>query len=333
MGNKKQRRGMGPRHFGPAGPPKGFDEEVMKKNDKSRAAELVGVLKPMLAETCKNVGKVKYPVLATPKIDGIRCLTVVGGRPKSRSLKDIPNNHIRYMMETWGMEGLDGELWIKGADNFGEVSGAVMRVEGEPDFEYKVFDIWDRPDLSYEKRMTLLKHRLRKPRPPWVKLVLPEICYNSNGLMSYWSKQADLGFEGAIFRDPEGKYKYGRSTRGMMAKLKLFEDDEAEIIGFEELMHNKNPAKKNKLGRTERSSAKAGKVPAGKLGKFECRDLKTGIKFEVGTGFTDKQRKDFWRDRQVYVGMILKYRHQPSGAKAKPRFSSFQGFRSKEDMS
>ena len=150
--------------------------------------------------------------------------------------------------------------------------------------------------------------------------------------MKFWDKCAGRGYEGAIFRDPKGGYKFGRSTRGMMAKLKMFQDDEAEIIGFQEQMSNQNPAKKNALGRTERSTAKAGKVPAGKLGKFECRDLKSGIEFEVGTGFTDKQRKDYWRDRQVYVGMILKYKHQPSGALAKPRFPGFLGFRSKDDM-
>ena len=329
MANK---RGMGAKHFGPAATvqPR-FD--VAAEAACSEVPRLVGKLKPMLAETCKSIEKVKYPVLATPKIDGIRCLTVEGGVPKSRSLKDIPNNHIRYMMENWGMEGLDGELWIPGAKTFGEVSGPIMRIEGTPDFEYKVFDVWDRNTLSYRKRMEVMKERLKTPRPDFVTLVLPEECYDSGGLMAFWDRCADENYEGAVFRDPNGGYKFGRSTKGMMAKLKVFADDEAEIIGFEELMHNKNPAKKNALGRTERSTAKSGKVPAGKLGKFLVRDLKTDIEFEVGTGFTDKQRKEYWQNRQVYVGYILKYRHQPSGGKTKPRFPSFQGFRSRDDMS
>jgi DNA ligase-1 len=150
--------------------------------------------------------------------------------------------------------------------------------------------------------------------------------------MKYWSKCADDGYEGAMVRDPKGKYMYKRSTRGALMKLKVFQDDEATIIGFEEMMHNKNEAKKNALGRTERSTAKAGKVPAGVLGKWECRDLKTGIEFECGTGFTAKQRADFWRDRQVYVGEVIKYKHQPSGALTKPRFPVFLGFRHKDDM-
>jgi DNA ligase-1 len=327
----RQKRGMAAKHFGPGRVVQPvFD---VQKAAQSEVPRVVSKLKPMLAETCKDIDKVEFPVLATPKIDGIRCLTVEGGTPKSRSLKKIPNNHIRYMLETWGMEGLDGELWIRGATTFGEVSGPIMRVEGTPDFEYKVFDVWDKPELTYRKRMEVMKERLKAPRPEWVTLVIPEECYNSGGLMAFWNKCASEGYEGAIFRDPEGGYKFGRSTRGMMAKLKVFQDDEAEIIGFEELMTNTNKAVKNALGRTERSSAKAGKIPAGKLGKFVCRDLKTNIEFECGTGYTDAQRKSFWRDRQVYVGYIIKYKHQPSGGKAKPRFPVFLGFRSKEDMS
>jgi DNA ligase-1 len=299
----------------------------------SEVDRVVKKLKPMLAETCKDIEMVQYPVLATPKIDGIRCLTLSGGRPYSRSLKKIPNKYIQQELEAWGMEGLDGELWIPGATTFGGVSGPIMRIEGTPDFEYKVFDLWDKDIMSYRNRMKVMKRRLKAPIPDWVTLVLPEECYNSGGLMSFWDKCANEGYEGAIFRDPEGVYKYGRSTKGMMAKLKVFQDDEAIIIGSEEYMHNKNAPKKNNLGRTERSSAKAGKVSANMLGKFVCRDLKTNIEFECGTGYTHAQRKEFWRNRQVYVGHIIKYKHQPSGGKAKPRFPVFLGFRSKEDMS
>jgi DNA ligase-1 len=328
----KSNEGLKAKNFGP-GRTVSETFDVVKYAAGSGVIRLVNDLKPMLAETCKDIEKVKYPVLATPKIDGIRCLTMENGTPMSRSLKKIPNNHIRYRMESWGMEGCDGELWIPGATTFGEVSGPIMRVEGTPDFEYKVFDVWDQEGMPYRRRMEVMKERLKSPRPAWVTLVIPEECYNSGGLMSFWNKCADEGYEGAIYRDPAGGYKFGRSTRGMMAKLKVFQDDEAEIIGSLEQMSNQNPAKKNALGRTERSTAKAGKVPAGKLGKFVCRDLTTGIEFECGTGYTDKQRKEFWRDRQVYVGHIIKYKHQPSGGKAKPRFPVFLGFRSKEDMS
>ena len=337
MGNASQRVGLQAKHKGPAPLPGENTKDAGMKNKYGAkdAAHYFPLLKPMLAEKMGDLEAQTYPVLATPKIDGIRCVTGVGGVPLSRSLKVIPNLHIQAEFAKWGMEGVDGELWVHGGDgdDFGFVSGSIMRVSGEPDFEYRVFDVWDRPYEAYSERVKAMKHRLKTPRPPWVTLLLPVKCTNVGGVLKYWKKCGDDGYEGAMIRDPDGKYLYKRSTKGALMKLKIFEDDEAEIIGFEEMFHNKNPAKKNKLGRTERSTSKKGKVPAGVLGKWLCRDLKTKIEFEVGTGFTAKQRKDFWRDRQVFVGEIIKYRHQPSGAKSKPRFPSFQGFRHPDDMS
>ena len=336
MGNKSQRVGLQAKHKGPAPLPGQNTQDAGMKNKYGAkdAAHYFPLLKPMLAEKMGELDEVTYPVLATPKIDGIRCLTGVWGWPLSRSLKLIRNLHRQAEFKKWGMEGLDGELWVNGgpADDFGFISGSIMRTSGEPDFEYKVFDVWDRPYEGYAERVKAMKHRLKAPRPPWVTILSPVKCTSVGGVLKYWSKCADDGYEGAMIRDPNGLYLYKRSTKGALMKLKIFQDDEAEVIGFEEMMHNKNEAKKNALGRTERSTSKAGLVPAGVLGKWVCRDLKTGIEFECGTGFTAEQRKTFWRDRQVYVGEIIKYRHQPSGALSKPRFPSFQGFRHKDDM-
>jgi DNA ligase-1 len=39
--------------------------------------------KPMLATKCENPAALKFPVLATPKLDGIRCLKL-GGKALTR---------------------------------------------------------------------------------------------------------------------------------------------------------------------------------------------------------------------------------------------------------
>jgi DNA ligase-1 len=155
------------------------------------------------------------------------------------------------------------------------------------------------------------------------------------GFMSYWNNCVDKGFEGVMART-DAPYKHGRSTgrEQGMGKYKNFQDDEAEIIGFEEMCTNTNPKKTNLHGRSERSSAKAGKVPNGHLGKFLARDLKTGIEFSCGTmlGVKLTDRKKMWDNRQIHLGGIFKYKHQPSGETAKPRFPVFLGFRHKDDM-
>jgi DNA ligase-1 len=303
-------------------------KEEQAKHDKG------GDFKPMkpYTITAPDMG-VLYPSLCTPKIDGVRCVTYAGGTPMSYSLKKIPNLHIRKVLEEYGVEGLDGELHIRDARTFGQSSGPIMKVDGEPDFVYSVFDIYNTQG-GYIDRVKQLSE-LPKPRPPCIKIIKPTIVYDAGGFMKYWSKCADAGYEGVIARQ-NSDYFHGRSTllRNEMGKYKNFQDDEAEIIGFEEMCTNTNPKVTNAHGRSERSSAKAGKVPNGHMGKWLCRDLKTGVEFGCGTmkGVTLKKRKEFWDNRQIYLGYIIKYKHQPKGGTVKPRFPVFLGFRHKDDM-
>jgi DNA ligase-1 len=308
----------------------------VKKTIEERRAEGRGsaTFKPMKPFTINDIHRdVAYPCWCTPKIDGVRGVTYPGGTPMSYQLKKIPNLHIRKTLEEYGVEGMDGELAIKGAKTFGESSGPIMRVKGEPDFIYYVFDMYQHEGLYLERIGEM--GRLPKPRPPCIKLIKPVYVADAEGFMKFWNKCVDDGFEGVIARQ-QAVYLKGRSTQtvGGMGKYKNFQDDEAEIIGFEEMCTNTNPKKINAHGRSERGSAKAGKVPNGHMGKWLCRDLKTGIEFSCGTmkGVKMPQRKEFWDNRQIYIGWIIKYKHQPSGPTAKPRFPTFLGFRHKDDM-
>ncbi len=307
---------------------------VIKTEQEMDTEHRGGAFRPMKPFTIKDPAKdVKYPSLCTPKIDGIRCVTFKGGTPMSFKLRKIPNLYIRKTLEAYGVEGLDGELFIRGAKTFGESSGPIMRESGEPDFIYYVFDIYNNRSW-YHKRVEALDE-LPKPMPPCIELVKPSTVYDAEGFMKYWNKCANDGFEGVIARRGV-VYFHGRSTktRGEMGKYKNFQDDEAEIIGFEEMCTNTNPKKTNAHGRSERSSAKAGKVPNGHLGKWLCRDLKTGIEFSCGTmkGVKKAQRKEWWSNRQIYIGYVIKYKHQPRGETAKPRFPTFLGFRHEDDL-
>ena len=117
-------------------------------------------------------------------------------------------------------------------------------------------------------------------------------------------------------------------------KLKRFKDSEAVVLGFEEQMLNTNRADKDAFGRTKRSSAKAGKVGKGTLGKFRVRDVHSGVEFEVGTGegLTQKLRQKIWDDRDAYLGKTIKYKFQPHGVKEKPRLPIWLGFRDADDL-
>ena len=84
-------------------------------------------MKPMLASKCTDVTKLKFPVLASLKLDGVRCL-VIGGRLMSRTLKEIPNHFVQDMFA--GMRnGCDGELILgdpTAPDAYRKTVSAVM---------------------------------------------------------------------------------------------------------------------------------------------------------------------------------------------------------------
>lgn len=290
-----------------------------------------GITKPMLAETCEDLAALKFPVLATPKLDGIRCL-VKGGKALSRSFKPIANAHIQALVSKLP-DGLDGELMLRDrTKTFQDVSSAVMSEDGEPDFVYNVFD-FVRGDLSlaYRTRMELLE---ALPVPEFVQKVLPRMILNRSDLNLFEKKVLEQGYEGVMVRSVDGPYKCGRSTvkEGFLLKIKRFKDSEAEILGFVEQMHNANEAKKDELGHTKRSKTKAGLVGAGTLGALKVRDLKSGVEFEIGTGFTAEQREIIWMNPLEVEKKIVKYKFQEIGVKDKPRCPVFLGFRDARDL-
>lgn len=282
-------------------------------------------MNPMLA--CKaNLKTLKFPVLASPKLDGVRAL-VCDGVLLSRSLKPIPNRHVQIMFGHPELEGLDGELILGDPTHpeaYRRTVSAVMSIDGEPDVTFHVFDRWDR-DYPYTE--ITLSYGLTIP-------VCSKLIRTMEELEEYEVALLDKGYEGVILRDPQSPYKFGRSTvkEGYLLKLKRFSDSEAEIIDFEELMHNQNGATINETGHTERSTKQYGLLPAGTLGALIVRDIHSGVEFKIGTGFTAAERQKFWNLRATLRGALVKYQYFPTGSKEKPRFPSFQGFRNRIDL-
>lgn len=289
-------------------------------------------MKPLLAASCDDLAALRYPLLATPKIDGIRCL-MIKGVATARSLKPIPNRFIQSTLRgldiAYTLEGCDGEL-ISG-DTFQQCTGDIMRTDGEPPFRYMIFDHFGNPSASYNSRLREIE-KLRGISLR-LKILLPVEIRNREQLDAYLEDQLAAGHEGVMVRHPHGPYKFGRSTfkEGTLIKIKPFEDAEATVIGFEERMHNANPATTNELGRTARSSAQAGLVPTGTLGALIVRSDEWGT-FNLGTGFDDATRAHIWANRPAHLGKIAKFRYQRIGSADKPRIPVFHGFRDPRDL-
>jgi DNA ligase 1 len=292
------------------------------------------ITRPLLAGTLDDIQSLSFPVLATPKLDGIRFL-IVDGKAVTRKFKPIPNKYIRRLLEKHLPNGVDGELMTPG--DFNEIQSKVMSHEGKPEFSVYLFD-YVKTDLTkpYKERVNDLDDLFFRPStaPFRVIVLAPKWIYNEKELLQYEESCLKKGFEGVMLRSPLGKYKCGRSTlkEQILLKMKRFSDAEAKVIGFEEKMQNDNKQEKDEFGLSKRSSKKDGLVPADTLGALIVEDLKTGVKFGIGSGFDDALKKEIWLHRRKYKNKIVKYKYQSVGAKNAPRFPVFLGFRSKLDL-
>lgn len=284
----------------------------------------------MLAALCDDPTKLRFPVWATPKIDGIRAL-ILGGNIVARSLKPIPNRHIQRVLGISILNGLDGELDLHRKATFQEVSSEIMSNDGEPAFVYRVFDVV--APVTYVERMVMLAEKARVIEhlglTKHFAFLFPTELTSLSQLELYAASCLAQGYEGAMIRTAASPYKYGRSTfkEQYLVKIKPTEDDEGVIVGFDEQMQNANEATVNALGRTERSHHKAGMIPKGTLGALRVKSELWKGSFGLGSGLTDALKAQIWGDLSSYLGKTVKYRYQKIGSKDLPRQPVFLGFR------
>ena len=291
--------------------------------------------KTMLAGKA-DPAKLKFPVLVSPKLDGVRC-HIIDGVAVSRNQLPFRNPEIQARFGRREFNGLDGEFMVGDpthAEAFRQTG--LLNSHGGDCSEVKlfVFDDFTLPTIPFETRLETAAHRVMD-----VPGFIPVDHYEAEDeeeLLALEASFLEMGYEGAMIRDPGGRYKYGRSTtnEGWLLKLKRFEDDEAVVIDAEERMHNANEKTLVRNGKAVRNTKREGKVATGVLGAVRVRNIKTGVIFNVGSGFDDAERHALWQDHADgrLVGRVIKYQYFPTGSKDKPRFPTFKGFRDRGDI-
>ncbi len=287
------------------------------------------ISRPMLAATTDGTN-LNYPLLGSAKFDGVRAL-VRGGVVVSRNLKPIPNEEVQRLWGKKKYEGLDGELIVGdpcAKDVYSRTTSGVMTFEGKPDVTFRVFDNFLLGDLPFHKRLLAVTRFAKANANMRLVPVHHTPIRSYEALLKYEEAILELGFEGIMLRSYEGTYKEGRATlnEGTFMKLKRFVDAEAVVVDFEELKHNHNAQQRSLLGLAKRSSHKANRVAGGVLGALVCQ-LPGGVRFNIGSGFTQEQREQFWRMRDQLKGRLVKYKYFPVGVKDRPRFPVFLGWR------
>jgi DNA ligase-1 len=298
------------------------------------------LFKPMLApHEMPNFKTLRYPLLASTKLDGIRA-TVQEGKLLSRTLKPIPNELVQDRFRNLP-DGTDGELiaGVPSDDPYKRTHSIVMS-QKSLDFygdtvRLYVFDKFD-AEKGFMYRLAGAEAVTRVN--PYAVLVPHHVIANADELEDFEAQTLNAGYEGVMLRSMDGPYKQGRATltQGWLLKVKRYQDAEAQIIGTYEEQANTNEAFTNELGRTARSSAKDGKSGKNQLGGFHVvgyKGLWDGVQFDVSSSsIKHDERKAMWLDRGSLLGKIITYKYFPMGADERPRHPIFKGFRSVEDL-
>ena len=312
-------------------------------------------MKPALAEDA-IVHLTTFPCYVQPKIDGVRAL-FIKDTLTGRSLDPFKGTGITEYFSDPDHKWLDGEMTLGTKPNCTErlcaaTTGAMGRFKDTPemaDLHWWIFDCLEHPDLPYKHRFAQaveLVDTLNDPRIHWVPYTME--CHNAEELKQAIAWCYEQGFEGAMIKNPEAPHKDGRATQKgqQMWRIKPWLDSEILVTGITQGNHNANEAKKNTLGRTERSSSKDGMVPNGMVGSIQGVLLADvicpmtgkllfvkGTEITVGPGeMTAKEAKHYWENPSEIVDHLVKFKHMTHGVKDKPRFPTYISHRLKEDM-
>lgn len=296
---------------------------------------MADIFRPMLAcsESAHNFfDELRFPLLASPKIDGIRA-TVRDGVVYARSNEPIRNINVqeRFKHLSW----YDGELALGDPTRHDlcRATASVTNSKSKP-IDGLTFHVFDHVQTPYEPFL------IRNPRRGFVQedgvVLVPQFhIENLEALLTIEDTYLEQGYEGLILRDPMAPYKYGRSTANeqYLLKLKRFVDGEFKIVGFYEEMKNNNAATTSALGRTKRSSHKENKEGKDTLGGL-ILEWAPGVTFRCGSGFNDAEADRLWRLAQAgkLEGQYATIKYFAKGMKDLPRHPTYKLIRPKNDL-
>jgi DNA ligase-1 len=230
------------------------------------------------------------------KLDGIR------GYWDGRMLISRLGNKIHA--PDWYTKGfpnhpMDGELWVK-RKFFHVTNGMVRRQDQNKEVWDQIkFRVFDFPAIGghFEHRYRQLENFVDAAGIPWLQLVEHVKCNDLAHLLRSLKHVEAEGGEGLMLREPESAYEVGRSQT--LLKVKNFIDDEARVVGY-----NKGKGKFK-----------------GMCGSLQL-ELRSGVKFDAGTGLSDDQRRD-----PPTIGSIITVHYKELTNDGVPREPTVHGVR------
>lgn len=233
--------------------------------------------------------------MMSEKLDGIRGYWD-GEKFYTKNGNEI--NAPKWFMKNFPPFALDGELWSK-RDDFEFIQNTVLDKVPSKNWEKITYNIFEVPNAKGDFLSRLQESKKWFDLHPnlHVKIIKQVKCKDEADLLKYLNSIVALGGEGVIVKDPTKPYDTGRSSH--ILKVKKVHDMEGKVIG-----HN---LREN-----------------GTL-KSLVLQLKNGITFNLGNGFTKEQRINYPK-----LGKIVTFQYYDFTKKGKPKFASFLRIRKEE---
>ena len=303
----------------------------------------VPVFECMLAHDGANhEKKIKGVKLLEPKLDGVRCITVVNYEARTviqytrngkvlENFSHIADSLLTYIDDLGRSYVLDGEVV---SSSFQPLMKQVHRKDDvqASDARLMLFDMIPLSEFK-EGKSTLGQRRrsnlLRSFKHTFDKCgnidVITQTEVDLDGMVgevqfrAYNKEAIEAGYEGIMIKDPNAIYECKRSASWL--KQKPFIEVSLTVKAVEE------GTGKN----------------LGKLGALICEGEDDGkvIHVNVGSGFTDDQRAEYWDDKDTMLGQIVEVRADAATRSQDsediyslrfPRFLRFRGFAAGENI-
>ncbi|MBU1711428.1 MAG: hypothetical protein KKE17_15635 [Proteobacteria bacterium] len=276
----------------------------------------------MLANPIKE-RKIKFPIAVEPKLDGMRAIFFISKKSaKARSRDGFHIQSLDFIAKRYqtALEDLDTDTWVIDGEIYTSswnktislVKTEVLPKEERNKIRHHVFDMLKIEDFNgariknYSERMTELdeffcdsadvvnKYSVRVPY---------KIIHNHEELTAFYNECLEAGYEGIMLKELDSYYELKRSNAWL--KMKPEETFDGKIIGFLE-------GKNKHIGR---------------LGAFKVKMENDEI-VRVGGGFTDKQREEYWLNKDMLLGTMVEFKGQGNDVVTKSaRFAVFKRFR------
>lgn len=249
----------------------------------------------------KLIAKMHFPAMVQLKMDGMRFNAVVkDGTCDFRSRKGT-KLHLRGCLEQEFIKAakgqdivFDGELNVEGMgrkEGNGILNKAGKGTISKAEAELVYATIWDSipfEDFVAEENNENYDYRFARVQAAWkrvgsdkIRLVKFEFVNNYEEAKKVFEEYYAQGLEGIILKNVQSAWQPKRVNHQI--KVKGEEEADLKIVGYYE------------------GKGKA----AGMLGGLNCETSDGILKVDVGSGYSDEERKRLWKIRTKLVGKVV----------------------------